>query len=67
MRVLTKEIRDCKFEDGNEVKVLELTYSHNGENGKILVQNYDDKNYEAILSQLKKEVSELYKSNVRLV
>ena len=61
MKIKTKDIKECEFTNGKQTLVLDLLYTHRGLEGRILVKDYDDKNYEGILKQLRKEVRQAYK------
>lgn len=61
MKILNKEVRVCEFE-WKENKILILKYSHKWENWEIQVMDYfdDDKTYNHIVKQLRKQVTNLY-------
>lgn len=60
MKITSKDIKNCTMEDGTETLVLELKYTHKWMEGKILVKDYNDDNYESILKKLKIAVKEAY-------
>lgn len=63
MKVTKKTIRECDTQDGKTI-VLELEYTHKWYNWKLLVRDYNDKNYKHILKQLKKEVISYFNENI---
>lgn len=62
MKVINKEVKDCKFTNWKETKVLDLHYSHRWKKWRILVQDYfdDEKTYNYILKQLRIQVRNKY-------
>lgn len=62
MKVVSKEVKDCKDEDGNEVTVLDLNYTHYWEKGRVVIRDYSEDMYDYILKQVRKEVSKWYKN-----
>lgn len=56
MKILTKEVKNCEDTAGKTTCVLDITYSHYGKKGRILVRDYNEDNYDSILKQLRKEV-----------
>lgn len=66
MKVKNKEIKECTNPDNSKTTVLDLEYSHKWETWKILVKDYDDKFYNVILKQLRKEVKKHYILNKKI-
>ena len=60
MKIISKEVKDCEETNGDKLKVLDLKYSHRGKQWRVLIHDYDDVNYDAILTKLRVEVRDLY-------
>jgi len=60
MKVINKEIRECESTAWEPITVLILEYTHRKKRGRIMIREYDDKDYDEILKRLRKEVRELY-------
>ena len=61
MKIISKEVKECAMEDWSTTMVLDLLYTHRSKKKKrILVKDYDDKNYDYILKQLRVKVREAY-------
>ena len=60
MKIIKKEIKECEFTDSKKTTVLDLTYSHMGEQWRILIKDYKEDTYKDILKQLRVKVRNLY-------
>ena len=60
MKIRKKEIKTCDDSDWGKTCVLDLEYTHRGETWRILVRDYEDKNYKIILKQLREKVRNAY-------
>lgn len=60
MKIKNKQIKDCENPDWTKTIVLDLEYTHKWKVWRILVKDYDDKFYEVILKQLRKEIKKYF-------
>ena len=59
MKITSKKIKECEYKWAKTM-VLDLEYTHKWETWKILVKDYDDKNFAEILKALRVQVRNTY-------
>jgi hypothetical protein len=62
MKIISKEVKECEFTDSKKTKVLDIKYTHRGETGRILIQDYDSALEDEYIKELRVKVRDAYKN-----
>ena len=62
MKIISKKVKECEFTDSKKTKVLDIKYTHRGETGRILIQDYDSTLEDEYIKELRVKVRDAYKN-----